>query len=373
MAATRKRNALALNETQIQRLKAIESSQRQPVSNVVRARILLRYARGENISEIARNEGVTRPTVQLCIDKTLSGGIETGVRDLTRTGRPPAVTVEDKAWVMHVASSRPSESGFESDAWSMDQLTAHIRRHAVETGHFSLEGVGKSTIRKILKEAPHGLHAAASFFDKRSLRFGKKMAYVFTIFKEIELLRQLGAGTGFRQTRTLGCPAERLDSPSGGDFTADLATEPGIDPCRLKECDNKRFMTMGLVTGIDIYDGRVIAQVSDKDRDGRFVDFLESVACHYPMNWTIGILLGSRFNLSRAVMKALAPYPNRFELIRVHKDDSWLNLVDVLLTRMTRTFLRSVRVKSKEEFIERINEFVEDINFLPLFPSNPLA
>lgn len=368
MAATRKRDALALSETQIRRLETVGAARHHRAANALRARILLRYARGENISEIARAEGVTRPTVQLCIDKTLCGGIETGICDLARPGRPSAVTVEDKAWVAHLAASSPSEYGYESETWTTEQLTAYVREHAVETGHFSLRGVGKATIRKIVKESPHALREALSFLDKRTLRFGRKTAYVFTVFKEIELLRGPGARMGFRRAGVPLCPEGRLDVRPGEAFTADLATYPGVDFLRVKECETGRFRTMGLGIGIDICDGRVIAQVSEKDRDGGFVDFLETAACHYPLNWTIGILLGNRFSLSRALMKELVPHPGRFEFIRVHKDDSWLNLVDVLLTGMTRTFLRSVRVKSKEEFIERLGEYVEDVNFSPLFP-----
>lgn len=58
--------------------------------------MLLAYAAGENKSEIARQAGVSRPTVKLCIEKVLSGGIEVALDDLPRSGRPPEQTVEDK-------------------------------------------------------------------------------------------------------------------------------------------------------------------------------------------------------------------------------------------------------------------------------------
>ncbi len=137
MPVNRKRDALVLDQGEIERLQTIQSSGKESPWSVVRAGILLRYARGEAISEIARQEGVSRPTVQHCLDKALSGGIETAIRDLSRTGRPSMVTAEDKAWVMHLACSRPREHGYESEEWTLSQLTSHVRKHATETDHLS--------------------------------------------------------------------------------------------------------------------------------------------------------------------------------------------------------------------------------------------
>ena len=143
MPVFRKRDPLVLGEEQIRRLQAIQSSRNISRSTLVRARILLRYVRNESISEIARREGVTRPTVQLCIDKALSGGVETAIRDLSRPGRPSSVTAEDKAWVMHLACAKPTAYGEAKDLWTLSQLTDYVQKHALETGHFSLEGVQK--------------------------------------------------------------------------------------------------------------------------------------------------------------------------------------------------------------------------------------
>ena len=41
---------------------------------------------------------------------------------------------------------------------------------------------------------------------------------------------------------------------------------------------------------------------------------------------------------------------------------SWLNLVENLFSKMTRTMLRGIRVASKQELIERIHPYFEEIN-----------
>jgi transposase len=170
MPVSQKREAIALNEEQIQRLQRILSSKNGSRSAVVRARVLLRYTRGEAIRAIARKEGITRPTVQLCIDKALCGGIETAIQDLPRSGRPPVVTTEGKAWVMQLACSKPMEHGYKSEVWTLSQLTAHVRKQAREEGYISLERASKYMIRRIIKESPDCPHNVAYYFDRQSLQ-----------------------------------------------------------------------------------------------------------------------------------------------------------------------------------------------------------
>jgi hypothetical protein len=190
MSVTQKREAIALSEEQIQRLQRILSSKTGSRSAIVRARVLLRYTRGEAIKAIARKEGITRPTVQLCIDKALSGGIETAIQDLPRSGRRPVVTTEGKAWVMQLACSKPTDHGYKSQVWTLSQLTAHVRKHAREAGHVSLECASKYMIRRIIKESPDRPHNVAYYFDRQSLEACEETASVLIVLKEIELFHE---------------------------------------------------------------------------------------------------------------------------------------------------------------------------------------
>ncbi len=366
-----KRDPLVLDEEQIRRLQAIQSSRNVSRSTLVRARILLKYARGDSISEIARGEGVTRPTVQLCIDKALTGGIETAIRDLSRPGRPSSIIAEDKAWVMHLACSKPPALEYDgAELWTLTRLTAYIQKHAMETGHFSLEGVQKATIRRIVKESSRSPHNVAYYFDKRSLEYGGRVANVFAVFKDIELLHETGSEMSIGQVRTAYRRAEGSDIQIDADITADLVPEPNSHPCWFQNYERERVGTVSLLAGIDLYDGRVIGMVRDKCKARRFIEFLEIADGYYPPNWHVRIVLGNcSSDVSRESMKALKVYPNRFEFIYVQKNESWLNLVDVFFTRMTRSFLRSIRVKSKAEFINRINEYVEEINLFTVSPT----
>ncbi len=63
-------------------------------------------------------------------------------------------------------------------------------------------------------------------------------------------------------------------------------------------------------------------------------------------------------------MKYLAGKPGRFLYVHTPKHSSWLNLVETLFGKMARTFLKHIRVNSKQELKERILMGIKEIMFL---------
>src|SRR5215472_10064585 len=45
---------------------------------------------------------------------------------------------------------------------------------------------------------------------------------------------------------------------------------------------------------------------------------------------------------------------------------SWLNLVETLFSKMARSMLRGIRVATKEELIQRIHQYFEEVNSDPV-------
>ena len=362
MPATPKREAIVLSKDQMQRLQKILSSKNGTRSSIVRARVLLRYTRGEPIKAIARNEGVSRPTVQLCIDKALSGGIETAIQDLARPGRPRLVTTEGRAWVMQLACSKPIDHGYQAEIWTLSQLTAHVKKHALQAGHGCLEHASKYIIRRIIKESPQSPHNVAYYFDKESLEASEGTASVLFVIKEIQLF--LGtppasptAHTDWEDGNGSGKTAQCLE------ITANLVPDPHSHPLWFKDHEQKRLGAVSLMVGIDLLDGRVIALVQNKSRSHGVGKFLKIVDACYPPNWQIRIVPGDGAAASsRSNMKALKTYPNRFKLDELPSEGLWLNLLEVFFTRMITSFLRSIRVESQAEFITQMNQYLDEIN-----------
>ena len=57
---------------------------------------------------------------------------------------------------------------------------------------------------------------------------------------------------------------------------------------------------------------------------------------------------------------------NRFKYVLTPKHGSWLNIVETLFGKMTRTFLRNIRVQSWEELRDRILKGIAEINADPI-------
>lgn len=365
MPFKKKRSPLLLEEKGVKILENIAASRTEPYSKVKRARILLGYARGESISSIARKEQTNRPAVERCIDKALSGGIMTALRDLARPGRPAVITDEDKAWVIHLACSKPSEHGYAAERWTIAQLAKHIREKATEAGHPALRRMGKSGLHNILSKVDIKAHKTAYYLERRDSEFEEKMAQVLVIYKEVQQRREQGSQG--QNNHTVLSYDEKPGIQAIANIAPDLAPVPGKYAAWGRDYEYKRHGVVSLLAGIDLYDGHVLGLVRDRHRSREFIEFLAMADTYYPSDWKLRIILDNHSShVSKETMAWLKDKPNRFEFIYTPKHGSWLNLVEIFFSKMTRAFLRSLRVSSKGELKQRIEKYLDEVNAAPV-------
>ena len=363
MPFKRKRSSLVLRQEDITFLEGIASSRTEPYSKVKRAKMLMAYARGESISKIAAKEQTDRPVVERCVDKALSGGIMTALRDLARSGRPPVISDEDKAWVICLACSKPSDCGYAADRWTIAQLARHIREQATGKGYPALVRMGKSGLHNILTEADIKPHKTAYYLEKRDEEFEEKMAQVLVVYKEVQQKRESDDG----RKKTVLSYDEKPGIQAIANIAPDLAPVAGKYSAWGRDHEYKRHGILSLLAGIDLYDGHILGLVRERHRSKEFIEFLSLADGYYPPDWRIRIILDNHSShLSKETMQWLKKKPNRFEFIYTPKHGSWLNLVEMFFSKMTRAFLRSLRVKSKEELKQRIEKYLDEINAAPV-------
>lgn len=80
----------------------------------------------------------------------------------------------------------------------------------------------------------------------------------------------------------------------------------------------------------------------------------------------MSILDNLKVHTSEETRKYLAKVPGRFEFVFTPKHGSWLNLVEGFFSKLTRQSLKGIRVKTKEELVERIYKYFEEINADPV-------
>jgi hypothetical protein len=89
--------------------------------------------------------------------------------------KAPAISPEAKAWLVHLACSKPKELGYAAEVWSRRSLAKHVREHAAEAGHPSLSQAAKATVRRILAEQPLHPEKVKYYLERRDPEFEAKM------------------------------------------------------------------------------------------------------------------------------------------------------------------------------------------------------
>ena len=105
----------------------------------------------------------------------------------------------------------------------------------------------------------------------------------------------------------------------------------------------------------------------ERHRSAEFIDFLKEIDSYYPKKIKIIVILDNlRMHKSKETQKYLETVPQRFQFIFTPKHASWLNIIESLFSKMTRSLLREIRVDSKEELINRICQYFGEINGTPV-------
>lgn len=127
------------------------------------------------------------------------------------------------------------------------------------------------------------------------------------------------------------------------------------------------FGTVSLLAGIDLQTGEALPLVSDSHSSDDYIEFLKMLDAKYPKGGTIRLILDNlKVHKARKVVEYLITVKSRFEFVFTPKHASWLNLIESFFSKMTRQMLKGIRVKSKEELIERIYTYFDEINAKPV-------
>src|SRR6516165_8187016 len=187
MAGKSKRSKLLLTNVEVKELQQLAQSRTAPSREVQRAQIVCRYHAGETITEMARALRMTRKSVGKWIARGLALGVKAALKDTYHRPRPPVITEEAKAWVVHLACSKPKEWGYAAELWTRKSLAQHGRQHAVEAGHASWARAAKATVQRILAAQPWHPEKVTYYLDHRDPYFETKMPEVMLVYQEVAL------------------------------------------------------------------------------------------------------------------------------------------------------------------------------------------
>lgn len=334
----------------------------------MRAAILLDAADGISDKANALARQVNRNTVVLCLRKYLGFGLEAALGELPRSGKPRQVSDEAITWIQNLACQKPKDLGYAQELWTYKLLTEHVRRKAPAAGYGELARLSRSKLHKVLGQGELKPHKVRYYVTRRDPEFDQKMAAVLHVYKEVEILNQ-GLVTGaVREPATVTVSYdEKPGIQALGVTTPDRPPVPGLHASHIRDYEYKRLGTVSLLAGLDLHSGKVTEIVNNTHKSSDFIEFLSKLDASYPAAQTLRLILDNHSaHISRETQRYLATRPQRFQFIFIPKHGSWLNLVENLFSKMTRTMLREIRVSTKQELIDRIHLYFEEVNATPV-------
>ncbi len=365
MAGKSKRPRLVLTSEEQKQIRQLRESQTEPWREVQRARILWRYHSGQSVAEIARAVKMTRKSVAKWIAKALAMGVGAALKDTYHRPKAPVITEEAKAWVVHLACSKPKELGYAAEVWTRKSLARHVREHAVEAGHPALSQAAKATVQRILAAQPLHPEKVKYYLERRDPDFMAKMREILLVYREVDL--QNGNGRGLIPKIVTLSVDEKPGVQAIANTAPDLPPVPGKHATVARDHEYKRLGTCSILAALDLHSGHVVGHVERRHRSREFIALLKDLDRYYPAECTIRLVLDNHSaHISKETRAFLASKPNRFKYVLTPTHGSWLNIVETLFGKMARTFLRHVRVQSWEELRDRILKGIEEINADPV-------
>ncbi len=368
MPFTTKRQALSLSADEKLRLESVRRSRSGEKRETLHAGILLDLASGKSDGAVARSNGVNRHTVALCARKFLQFGLEAALRELPRPGKSRRIPDDAIAWVLHCACEKPKELGYAYELWTYSLLQAHVRKHCLEAGHPSLTELSRSRLHRILTQGEIRPHKIRYYVERRDPEFEAKMAVILHLYKEVEIVNAEVLEGRLQEPPVVTISYdEKPGIQALATTTPDRPPKPNQFPSHLRDYEYKRLGTVSLLAGLDLHTGRVTEIVSDHHASADFIALLGKLDEGYSPQTRIRLLLDNHSaHTSKETQAWLKLHPQRFEFVFTPTHGSWLNIVETMFSKMSRSMLRGIRVASKQELIDRIHLYFEQINADPV-------
>ena len=306
-----------------------------PQSIAMRAKIALLAANGLSNVQVAREVGVSRPTVILWRQRFLLSGTDALTTILPGRGRPVTYTAEQVQRIVE-ATTQTKPPG--ATHWSTRSMAR-------------AQGISKATVQRIW--SAHGLqpHRTKRFKLSGDRRFTNKLTDVVGLYlnppdKAIVL-----------------CVDEKSQ------IQALQRTQPGL-PMKKGRCgtmthDYKRHGTTTLFAALNVLDGRVIGECMARHRHQEFLRFLRRLDREFPKETPLHLIVDNYGTHKEPTVKAWLEKHPRFTLHFTPTSSSWLNLVERWFRDLTEKRVRRGSFESVLKLIAAIEEYLAASNADP--------
>ena len=290
-----------------------------------------------------------------------------GLKDKYHRPHEPEISDEAKAWVVSIACTKPKDHELAAELWTISALARFINEGAQAAGFPRLANAGKSTVWRILNDNEIKPHKIRYYLEKRDPQFDRRMQEVLMVYRDVSIYREGAVHDGRPNPIYTVSVDEKPGVQAIGLTAPDLPPTPGRASSVGRGYEYVRRGTVSILAGIDLHSGHIFANVEDRHRSVEFIALLERLDEYYPSEAIIRVVLDNHSaHISKETLAYLATRPGRFEYVHTPKHGSWLNLIECAFSKMARTFLRHIRVKSVDELKQRILKGMAEFNAAPV-------
>ena len=294
----------------------------------MRARIVLMAQAGLSNSAIARDLGVSRPTVIMWRERFLAGGPQALTEVKAGRGRKRTITAEQVKAIVNATtqSTPPGETH-----WSCRSMA-------------KAQGVSPATVQRIWDA--HGLqpHRVRSFKLSNDPLFAEKLTDVVGLYLNPP------------EKALVLCVDEKSQIQALDRTQPSLPMKPGRAGTMTH--DYKRNGTTTLFAALNTLDGSVVGECLPRHRHQEFLKFLRTLDREFPAELDLHLIVDNyRTHKHDNVNAWLAKHP-RFHLHFTPTSSSWLNLVERFFGQLTDKAIRRGVFYSVPDLITAIEQYL---------------
>ena len=320
--------ALVLSDEQRQELRRLIRAPKTAQKVVLRAKVALAAAEGRSNNAIAKELGVSRPTVILWRERMVTHGVDGILHDATRPGRRKQIPPEVVARVIEATLSTRPEG---ATHWSIRDMA-------------KVQGLSPATVQRIWKA--HGLkpHIVQRFKLSSDPHFEEKVRDIVGLYVKPP------------DKALVLCVDEKTQIQALDRTRPILPLRPGI-PERQTH-DYRRNGTTSLYAALNVLTGMVLGRCRPRHTAADFIEFLKVIDRETPKGLALHLIVDNSSTHSTPEVKRWLARHRRFHLHFTPTSSSWLNLVERWFAELSRRRIRRGTFNSVGELVEAIEEHI---------------
>jgi transposase len=327
------RHALKLecSEADKAALMAITKRRTEEVRIAERARIVLACLEGRENQEVARDFGISVPTVSKWRKRFARHGLK-GLKDAHRSGKPISYGVEFRNRLLALIEQPPPRG---MSHWDGPALSEKL-------------GASVHAIWRVLRKEGIYLQRLRSWCVSTDKEFAVKAADVVGLYLDPPLNAVVLSVDEKPSIQAIERASGYVETDSGAVVRALKSTY-------------KRHGTLNLFAALDVGTGQVRGQTTDTKKRADFQAFLDGVLADLPPDKEIHVILDNYCTHKRND-DWLDKYDGRVHFHFTPTSASWMNQIEIVFSLLQRKTLNGASFKSKNELREAIEAFIERHN-----------